>query len=442
MSEEKRWARHERKQKREKAVGKLIKNAGDFFGVDRFFETNFSRDFSKAKALEQSKEYLRPQEFKDPDEHDLFEKLKATFESDTKDELEECEAYTNADKEKLRSDFIDPHWGHTTGQVQGRLEINRIENLHEDLRVGLFKKVGSYDVFGRPNYLYDPKLPIAINRLSLKVKLPEAVNNEYTTEDAKELDLLLSEGLPVGIPGQPDGQGFFFRDARQLLMANEMKNGLLSVAEVLLDGKDAEVCRYWKEVIFKKNTDMLYQKPQTQRAWFQKWFYSAGPYALGDGVMKFALEPELSELGKPISIFDHPATDHAEAFKNFSADNTEIRFTLKVQVATEVAIKREDGDPPKCVMAAEYTDIAWDTDVAPFVPIGTLILSPHQSDATDPKNRFFAVPFNAWNTYHEMRPLGQLFRARREVHKHHRTVRLQHSFGEYGGPPQGKCPFS
>ena len=40
----------------------------------------------------------------------------------------------------------------------------------------------------------------------------------------------------------------------------------------------------------------------------------------------------------------------------------------------------------------------------------------------------YALRFNAWNTLAEMEPVGQLFRARKAVHTHHRETRLRHAF--------------
>ena len=341
--------------------------------------------------------------------------------------------------------FIDPHWGHTTGNLYGTLTIqDDLSVLHPDLRVGLYASGGSYEVFARPNFLDDGKgLPIAINRMSLKLKMPEGYTNA-AGDEASTLDLLMSEGLTPTDITQPDGQGFFFRDARQLLMANEAKNGGFDAARVLLDSADAQTLMLWKDGIFKQATDMLYRGAQTRLTWDQKYYYSAGPYALGPGAMKFALEPVTQEPCTPIHPLKHPYARHFEAAEDLRENQREIKFNLMVQVATEGAIRApEPGDPPKDVMAAEYTDLAWNTDVAPFHKVGTLTLKAHDVAPSDSTTHWYALPFTAWNTYAENRPLGQLFRARKVVHSQHRDVRLTHSFGtQHPYPFPGKCPFS
>jgi hypothetical protein len=160
--------------------------------------------------------------------------------------------------------------------------------------------------------------------------------------------------------------------------------------------------------------------------------------------MKFALEPVAPTPGDEIHPLKHPYARHFEAAEDIREEQREVKFNLLVQVATTDAIRApEAGDPPKDVMAAEYTDLAWNTDVAPFQKVGTLSLKAHDVAPSDSTTHWYALPFAAWNTYPENRPLGQLFRARKRVHDHHRTVRLSHSFGTKAPYPfPGKCPFS
>ena len=436
-----RTGRHEahlRAGQRARAFAAIIEAARDALGLDDFFATDFVRDFSGVEALAQDRPFLRVQEYHDPDEQAVIDALVATFVADTTRDLPAGCAVTHFGG--TNPDFIDPHWGHSTGYLRGTLTIGDVGEevgvgqLPEALRVGLFAAPGRYETFGRSNFLYDPKVPIAINRMSLKLQTPFPVPNEYAESgEANEIDLLMSEGVPAGDPQQPDGQGFFFRDARQLLMVNEMKDGLLSAAEVLLDAKDAEVFRLWKERVFAQATDMLYSRPQTQTCWHGKWYFSAGPYRLGPGAMKFALAPLADERRGHVSIFDDPVAAHAADFERMG----EVGFRLMVQVATPQAVLSGPGDPPACVMAAEYTDLAWNTDQAPFVPVGTLTLAPSREPPAD----IHAVGFNAWNTPEAMRPLGQLFRARRYVHAAHRRARLAHSFKGHASGAESACPF-
>jgi hypothetical protein len=76
------------------------------------------------------------------------------------------------------------------------------------------------------------------------------------------------------------------------------------------------------------------------------------------------------------------------------------------------------------------------------VNVGTLTFA--ASAARDLTGQFPWSPleFNAWNTLPEMRPLGQLFRARKHVHKAHAEVRLQHIYDAAPGAMVDKAPFA
>ena len=404
----------------------------------------YVRDFDGVVPIEQDRPYLQWQEYVDPDEDELFRDLAQSFADDTLDDLRPDAGLSHDGT--LKADFNDPHWGHSTGHLFGKVMIDDLSTLHDDLQVGLWGQEGSYDAFCRVNFLYDGSsdLKVAINRMSLKLKVPFEVPNEYAaTGTARELDLLMSEGLPPGIPGQPDGQGFFFRDARQLLMVNEFRDGFLDALKVILKGADLRSFLYWKNVIFPQTVDMLYREPQTRTSWDQKWYYSAGPYALGNGIMKFGLKPSRQTMADAIPIDDDAMFAHAARFQEIRAQSEVLEFDLMVQVATPGSLKPSQAeDPPPCVMAAEYTDLAWDNTAAPFVRVGRVELQPYQVDASDPDLCWHKVGFNAWNTLHENRPLGQLFRARKVVHAAHRNARLRHSFGEPSANVPAGCPFA
>jgi hypothetical protein len=51
------------------------------------------------------------------------------------------------------------------------------------------------------------------------------------------------------------------------------------------------------------------------------------------------------------------------------------------------------------------------------------------------------LQFNAWNTLPTMRPLGQLFRARKHVYKAHSEVRIQHIYDAEPGAMVDRAPF-
>lgn len=431
----------EEKAKKQKVVKKVL-GIGKKLPFGRFLPSRYIRDFSSADLKDQPADYLRPVEVVDEDEAHVTEKLMEYFASDVPE-----------GSGKANCIYQDPHWGHTTSELYGELTISP-DDLPENFRVGLFREPGTYDAFARANFLYDDSPDIAISRLSVKIRHPELVPNVYHPDGkAHELDLLLSEGRPFkrvqlerGIE-QPeqDGQGFFFRDARQMWMLNRINRlGKLGLS-LFLNKRTGEVFESWLTT-FKNNTDKLYEDEQMSLGWAGKYYYSAGPYALNDGAMKFALQPRQEHgLGQAASKAPPgPGTLH-RGQRWPDHDPAEVAFDLHVQIATHAAITvPEDGGahPDKSIMAAEYTDLAWDETHARFVKVGTLTLRRERPEHWTKNDDWYALPMNAWNTFDSMRPLGQLFRVRKEVHRHHRDERLVKSYEEPDTRTRWKCPFS
>lgn len=437
-------AEYEKEQKSKEIVKKVGVMLGRLFDWFRTPEVHYERDFSGAAAPAPVNGYLRHAEHPAKDDEEgraaeaiLAEELADHFADDTRALQLGC-AVEN-------EDFEDPHWGHTTGVFEGKLEVSPQDGLPEMFRVGLFAKAETYHVICRPNYLYDDGPPIAISRLSIKVstedKLPKA---DTSDEEAKEVDLLLSEGVPFGLVenGTPvtDGQGFFFRDALQMLLAHRAKpipdsklRTALKVIWLLRNTATARALKEWADLL-STATDRLYDGPQARRGWAGKWYYSAGPYALGDGIMKYVLRPSQEhEIGEVDERLENPAGNHKANVSVGGLDGAPVQFDLLIQLATVGCIKDGPEDLPEAVRATEFCDLAWDNDTAPLIKVGTLTLSPAAPERTE---QIWKLGFNASNTHSKMKPLGQLFRVRRRVHAHHREVRMKHSFNHR---PNG-CP--
>jgi hypothetical protein len=113
-----------------------------------------------------------------------------------------------------------------------------------------------------------------------------------------------------------------------------------------------------------------------------------------------------------------------------------------VQLATPACIPAPGpGDLPKSVMTAEYCDLEWDETKSPYVPVGTLTFPANAQSDLSGTFPWSPLQFNAWNTLPTMRPLGQLFRARKHVHKAHSEVRLEHIYDAKPGAMVDKAPF-
>ena len=377
-------------------------------------------------------DYIRPQEVIDPDEERFTAMIRDATVSDTR----------RLPRHAGRNDsaFHEPHWGHSTGLLRGTLQIDRIEALPAAFRVGLFSAEASYPVVCRPNFIHDKKAKLAAGRMAIKVEFPEPVPNAYaTTGEARELDLLLAEGS-----AEPNGLGhsFFFRDARELAMLTTLNPPSMKTLGTLLAPRN---WRHIGRMLDRVRSVVAYSNkpPSTTTGWAGKSYFSAGPYALGDGAMKFCLRPR---QGHPIEPVDAGAGDRAQrhraAMQAWIAAGEDAVFDLCLQLATPACIPSPGpGDPPKTVTTAEYCDLQWDESESPYVPVATLTFEATPESDLSQTFAWSPLQFNAWNTLPTMRPLGQLFRARRHVHKAHSETRLEHLYGAEPGAMVGKAPF-
>lgn len=375
--------------------------------------------------------FLVPREVVDPDEESLFKEAAASV-----------AAHTLALKKNAGRDdemFHEPHWGHTSAMLRGTLKIDKTENLPEPFRVGLFAKESSYPAVARVGIAKDPDLGLTATRLAIKLDYPGPVPNAYAPSgEANELDLLF-----VASNAGSDGaeHTFFVRDGRQLAVGVSLKPPSLKTIKALANWRNIAMLLDIRRRVAKLMTPTR-KAPGNQKGWAGESYYSFGPFALGDGAMKFCLLP-----AKPHRVAEHDRTkvDFAAFSKaimdDWLASGDEAEFTLAVQLATPDCIP-EPGpdDPPKAVMAAEYCDLPWDETVSPYIEVGSLTLSTDTSVNTP--EVWGQMQFNAWNTLPSMRPLGQLFRMRKHVHAAHSNVRVSHLYGGKPGEMVGKCPFS
>lgn len=392
------------------------------------YKRRFAADFP---ADETEDGYLKPLEVVDEDEPDISRRVSEAFSADSR--------RLARDAGRNDPDFYEPHWGHTSGLLPGTLEINDIERLPEQFRVGLFKENRSYPVVARVGVTRDTNLKFAVNRVAVKLQYPDLVPNVYAENGkAKELDLLFAEGE---MPKNGSGRAFFARDARQLDMAVTMNPPSMKTLKTIANWRNLAILA---GIMRKVAAQMkpLRASPANASGWAGKPYFSAGPFALGEGAMKFCLIPKQAHEMPAIDVLKtDPAPPHKQAMNAWLAEGKDARFDLRVQLATPESIASPGpGDPPKSVMAAEYCDLVWQEDHAPFVTLGTLTL--RADDSLNRRFRWSPLQFNAWNTLHDMRPLGQLFRVRKHAHKAHSNTRVEHLYGETPGAMTGKCPFA
>jgi len=386
-----------------------------------------------ALASEDSDPFVRPREVVDDDEAEIIEALRARFDRDARGHRQ------HAGKDD--PSFHEPHWGHTTGLLRGTLAIDAIEALPEAFRVGLFAANASYPAIVRANFVFDPAAKLALARFGVKLSYPTPVPNVYAAAgEAHELDLLLAEGDPE-VNGA--NHTFFVRDAREFAMLMALAPPSAAGAKVLLDPRNWSVLGKVLKALL-RGTAVTRRPPATTTGWAGKTYFSIGPYRLGEGAMKFCFRPRQKHPIEPLRIgAGDPARPHHEALRTWIAAGQDAVFDLCVQIATPACLPEPGpGDPAKAVMAAEYCDLPWDEVVAPYVKVGTLTLPASPASDLSDEHPWSPLQLNAWNTLSEMRPLGQLFRARKHVHKTHSDARVEHLYGETPGGMVDKAPFA
>lgn len=377
--------------------------------------------------------YLVPEEVVDPDEDEIARRVVAGFEGDS---LRRPAGAALADPT-----FHEPHWGHTTGFLQATLEIDDIAALPEPFRVGLFATERSYPAVVRVNYVLDPDLKLMIGRMSIKIEYPEPVPNVYAEGGtADELDLLLIEG---SFEENGAGRQFFARSARDLDMAVSMKPPSLATLKTVANWRS--LARFIGILgTVRKIMAPLKKGPNSSSGWAGKPYFSCGPFALGPGAMKFGLTPRQEHAIAPIDLDRRdPTGPQKAAMEAWKEAGQDAEFDLRIQIATPDCLPEPGpGDPSRSVMAAEHCDVLWDEKKAPYVRVGKLTVSAAPEADLDQRFDWVPLQFNAWNTLPEMRPLGQLFRLRRHVHKAHSEARIRHLHGGTPGEMVGKCPFA
>lgn len=374
--------------------------------------------------------YLSPREVIDPDEAVIAEKVSSAFSAQTKRHKQ------NAGRDN--PDFHEPHWGHTNGIVYGSLSINRIENLPEAFRVALFAQDRTYPVVGRSGMAVDRDIGFAVNRLALKLKYPDPVPNVYSSDaTANELDLLFVAGTSKT---NALDHTFFVRDAGQMNVAAGLKPPSLETLKTIANWRNIALLLDVRRRV-KKLIAPYRRQPESSKGWAGKPYYSLGPFALGDGAMKFRLVPETQhEVAENDPLKRDVTSVYKDNMDTWMNAGENAVFRLGVQLATPDCIPDPTADdPPKSVMAAEYCDIQWDETASPYIDVGTLTLK--ADGLLNTPEMWGKLQFNAWNTLPLMRPLGQLFRLRKHAHTAHSNARVAHIYGNTPGEMVGNCPF-
>jgi len=396
-----------------------------YLGLNILTKSTYSRTLQGDGKTETVKgtDALKHREIVDEDEVTLFKTGVSDAVEDTKAKLSQ-----------------DPHWGKTICMSNGTLTIDNVEALPEPLRKGLFSKNADYATVSRINVICDEKAGIAVPRIAIKIDYDKDVLNVYSPDGkAKEFDLLMCGGVPG--ENRP-GHEFFFGNAKEMNMFAYI--GRPSLATLGLVG----MARNWPILakVFGKVSAVVkaYVAEEFDKGVFGVTYFSLGPFACGEGIVKYSLQPKTGQhlLGKFLSVPTY-IQGQKDGFVQWQKSNQDAEFDLMVQVATQDCIPEpKRGQHSKNAMATEMCDLHWDESKSPYVRVGTFKVKGAARDLCQDYQDFCPLQFNAWNTDKENRPLGQLFRMRRLVHENHAQWRVQHQYNRTPNAMVGKCPFA
>lgn len=276
------------------------------------------------------------------------------------------------------------------GVAHGRFEV--VQDLPEDLRVGLFSKPGRYPAWVRFSCDIPDGKPDFKETLGLGLKLFDVPGRKCLPpdEDAPTLDFLL-QNHPV----------FFVKNARDMCAAFQDFNGWLKehpeTAQVLDDMRKVVSTVLGSEL------------------------WSVIPYRFGETrYCKYKIVPEHIPVG------DEPDYDNPDYLRDDLRQrlaNGEARLRFMVQVCTSI-----ENMPLDDAMGL------WDEELSPPIHVATLILPRQDIDARNQSRYGETLAFNPWRTLKEHEPVGSIAEARKVIYKISADIRRNYN-GQVLGEP-------
>ena len=352
-------------------------------------------------------DFIIPVEHVDSDEDAHFEriirfliaKMKRTYRSGSGDEVPTV--------------FEDGH-GLTSALVRGTLTVDQrdLDDLPDQLRVGLLSDAATYPVIARFNVIDATKGIVMGPRLSIKLDLGE-----------RDIDMVLAAYVPAPRPN------FFIRDASDMLFVAGLPGTALSMTGVKTAAR-----------LLGRNVRSFnaYAKQEITTGPFGTRYGSLLPYRLGDAAAKWHLEPEQDHTITPPPDKHYAAHQAREVEAWFAEGGRDISFRFSVQVATRVGT-------PGPIRAVEDGELRWDEHLNPVFPVGRFHfpatgLEEMISDFGPPSEWPNLLRFNIGNTLDEHMPLGQNNRLRMRLYEAHSNARRAHLHGSE--TPTMSSPFA
>jgi hypothetical protein len=291
------------------------------------------------------------------------------------------------------------------GCVEARFKV---EDVPEELRVGIFRKPGPYTAWIRfSNGSQDDDGRGDIHGMAIKlsgVAGEKALEGE--ADDAKQDFVLM------------DHPAFFCRDARGVRELSEaMKRAggrprlksWLFWAPTEREQRAAYVVlshfvlglRFHELSVLRAATNKMPRSPLETTYW------SATPYALGDRAVKYAVRPRPRPANVPEPT-DMLSADRLRAAMASHLDRAAAEFEFLIQVRDRSRKK---------AMPVEDASVEWSEDKAPFRKVATIVIPKQDFDTAERMETCEHLSFSPWRSLLDHRPIGGVNRARRPVYE-------------------------
>ena len=309
-------------------------------------------------------------------------------------------------KKKMRRKFH----GHDHGCVAATFTVNG--DFDEEYKKGIFKKPGNYKAIVRFSNLQKNICPDTNNDrlpdphgMGIKIFYNDEVVQNSPTQD------FLMTNHPI----------FFAKDV------SEYKNFIEDKGMFFFLRRHAFDIAY-----LSKTLPML--SPLRSK------YFSMTPYALGNGAMKFMVQP----CGDPVSAEE--LAEHTKTLSSKNPDylmkalkerlekgkcNSNICFDFKIQLRPQKT-DDEHGRRLDEIMPVEDPRVDWPAEgehSAAFQTVAKITIEPQTFDTPEKNKASEYLQFDPWHADEELRPLGGLNRSRRKVYQALSDYRREKSSG-------------
>lgn len=290
-------------------------------------------------------------------------------------------------EEKLRTDYKKGETkrdAHPKGLGLVKAYFNVVEDLPEELNVGIFKPGEKYSAFIRfssgGNKIKSDKTK---DIRGMAIKIVDIKGKKYSIDEKYTQDFVL-----LTIPNMPIGTLSLFRDAIYYIL--KKKNPVMFLYKFMKTGN-------------LKSIKQLIEARQNQTSPLDVRYWSTTPYMYGGNVVKYSVIPRSkykSSLPKKLN-------------ENYLSDNMQKHLEEDVAIF-DFAIQFQLNEKE---MPTNDASVEWDEGRSPFIKIAEVII-PKQKFKTDEREKIEEnLSFSPGHALLEHQPVGDINIARARIYK-------------------------